>query len=398
MKKRQLLSKYNLSLGLLLFIFLPGLFGLIYSLIDHTLPKQLQPDYQLLGVTTASTSEKFSFDSVTNHSYQKYIETYLTEHLPFRSLLIRLNNQFYYSLFKKSYNNDNKLIIGKSRQLLTTEYIYSYCGMLADQPHHTTDITAWADKIKTLHDYFTKRGQVFIYLITPSKVGYMPEKIPPRFQCQQRGTPLYLQEMVKELDKRKIPYIDGQALMELGRQQYHTSMFSRGGIHWNGLGATLAANKIIDKIDQNSLLNISSLQFKYRFSHPILSDRDLLDLLNLMHPNLSYRAPKMDYLNLAKQNQLSVVFIGGSFCERLIDIFWQTHTFNKIAFYSYFKMFKLDFESDKPPTKSAVDLTSPTLLDPIKLANVVILEENAETTVSKHGDLFYQKMQEYKQI
>lgn len=392
---RKLLLKYNINLVLLVLIFAPLVLAVIYSSLKKPLPILLQADYQLTGVTPTSTRIKFSFHNLSKHKFQHYAEDYVTNHLPLRSFFIRLNNQFYYSIFKKSYNNNGGIIIGKSRQLFTDHYILTYCDMATNTHHNSTrELIAWADKIKLLNDYFKKHGQVFLYLITPSKAAYMPDKIPTRFHCQQRGEPLYLQTMIKLLDERKIPYIDGQALMSTSTNAYQTPMFPRGGIHWNELGASIAANKIIEKINQTHPHMIQPLTFNYQLDNIGKGhDRDLLNLLNLSFPNDRYTVPQITFNTSASmQKPISLVFVGGSFCERLIDVFLENNRFNKITYMSYFKMNRLDYEPGKEMIQSNVDLNAATFLNPVINANVVILEENTEITVSNHGQLFFDTM------
>jgi hypothetical protein len=144
----------------------------------------------------------------SNRAFQQYFEELTTKKLRMRNFFVGTSNQFYYSVFKKSFAENSHVIIGKNNQLFEILYILSYCR-LSNLNHDQSDLLVWADKIKKLSDYFEKQSKTFIYLITPSKVEYMPNAIPDRFPCLREGISMHVKQIVRLLEERGVRYING---------------------------------------------------------------------------------------------------------------------------------------------------------------------------------------------
>lgn len=343
-------------------------------------------DYRLGGMIKELTPPPLNFSQIRSHDIQHNLEKKITNHLPLRSLFIHLNNQIYYSLFQKSYLDDGRMVIGKSKQLYEIEYINSYCGRVSRDPKA---LTAWADKIKTISNFFEQHGKIFIYLTTPSKAESLPEQIPGRFHCNKKMASRHIEMMEKLLSERHINYINGTKLMEEARKQYGIDMFPRGGIHWNTLGAAKVANAIIEVINKKEL-KLKPIEFDYHITKdPQGQDRDLVWLLNLLHPDDSYPVPVLTYKEYQQTMPLKLTMIGGSFLERITDVFMANKTFSRITDFPYFKLGKVDYEPGKKPIKQDTNLAAKDFLEPILSADVIVLEENSALTLSGHGQLFY---------
>lgn len=329
-----------------------------------------------------------------SHEFQKYVEDWAAKKLRKRDIYIGLGNQLYFSLFKKSFTltENNNIVVGKDNQLFQLLYILAYCH-LKDKNYDQHKLVSWADKIKQLSDFFEKRGQTFIYLITPSKAEYLPSAIPKRFPCSREGISSHVLQMVNLLEERKVRYVNCPSLMSHATQQYGIAMFPKGGIHWNWLGSSVGANAIIDAINQDNHIHLNPIRFGYTLTSPNHQDGDddLLKLMKLLTP-FHYKIPKINYLNdNANHQSVKVAFIGGSFIFNLIDIYKKNKTFSNMKLYSYFNRI-YDYDLKKKTTSSAMDPTSMSVLNSILGSDVVILEENSSLTMSEHGKLFFDLM------
>lgn len=393
---RKLLLRHNLLIVLVIMLLLPGALALFiaFSHNPHLIFKWMTPDHKLNGMTTEITPPSFNLLQIKSHNVQNYVEKKITNKLPLRSLFIRINNQIYYSLFKKSYSEHGQVIIGKSNQLIIKGDIDAYC---ANQTRNITELTEWADKLSTLDTFFKKRNQLFIYVITPSKAEYMPDMIPDRFHCKKNGITPHLQKMEQLLTERHILYVNGATLMAEGMKQYNAPMFPRGGIHWNALGASIGVNATIKTINQAQHTSIKPALFNYTLSYkPKGIDRDILNLLNLARPDDNYPVPMVNFTPALSSNHPALVAcIGGSFLRQMVDIFLENKIFPKISYYRYFKLEKINFEENKKTIAQDVDLSSANTFSEILAANIVILEENSALTVSNHGQLFYTMMKKF---
>lgn len=386
----KIILRHNLIWLILLFIILPIWLAIFTSLFGpRAIFKWMAHDYRLGGMIQETNPPALNFSHIRNHEVQQFLEKTISEHLPLRSLFIRINNQIYYSIFNKSYMYSGQMVIGKSNQLFEIAYINSYCG----KDNRTDEkLIAWADKLQSLSLFFEKKGKTFIYLITPSKAEYFPEKIPDRFACKEKKL-THIERLEKLLKERHIKFVNGSSLVKNSKNTYGVDLFPQGGTHWNNLGAVLVSNAIIAEINKNSTNKIDPIAFDYKVTeNPQGQDRDLLWLLNLLHPNDHYPIPELNYKSPSTRNStINLALIGGSFLEKLIKIFQVNHTFSSIVDYPYFKFRKLKFERDKE-TETQYSNNSVTQLDSILAADVIILEENSEMTLSEHGELFYSKL------
>ena len=150
-----------------------------------------------------------------------------------------------------------------------------------------------------MQDFFEARGKTFLYVITPSKPAVYPEALPAGLNCpskpydRQHKVAVYRQM----LDRNGIHYLDAATLIAEARASYPISMFPRGGIHWNMLAAGLAAQALTDKLNalhESPILTPFTLTWERSFK-PQGSDRDLIEILNLMWPDTHYEVPVVSF-------------------------------------------------------------------------------------------------------
>ncbi len=389
----KLFLRHNLALLLFFGIALPGILAILVCIFgQHAIFRWMTPNYKLGGYTNDTHSPAFDLTHLKTHQFQKNLEARIAANLPMRSFLIRLNNQIYYSIFQKSHSENVHIIIGKDKQLHQDMYINSYCGM---RELNHSQLVVWADKIKQLHDFFEQQGKTFIYVITPSKAEYIPETIPKRFHCNITGVSPHIKEMESLLKERHILYVNGPELMIKATQQYHLPMFPQGGIHWNDLAVTIGSNAVIQTINSDGHVHLKPLDFSYILkNNPKGVDRDLINLINVMHPDDHYTVPKVTFKSMSSARPtLSLALIGGSFLWQMTDVFMRSKTFSNISYYRYFHQDRTDYHLGKDPITHTVNPSSIEDLAAALKADVIILEENSALTVSNHGQEFYDAMQ-----
>ncbi len=392
--------RHNLVWGILILLLLPGLFALMVSIGgSKTILKWMTHDYRLKGFIKEIKTPTLDLAHFKSHDVQKYVEEKLTIQLPLRSFLIRLNNQIYYSLFKRSHSNLAKIVVGKSNQLFEMVYINSYCGFVDTAFSDPVKLIDWANKIKILSDFFEKQGKTFVYVITPSKAEYVPEAIPTRFHCKIQGTAPHVKTIERLLTERKIRYVNGSDLMFALTEKHGVPMFPKGGSHWNMLAASEEANALIATINGSGHVRLNPIQFDYQLQHDALGDdRELMGLLNVLKPNYHYIVPEITFKKIKSPSPLKAAFVGGSFLEKIVNILAENQILSKISFYRYFMEKQTDYVAGQKPIKYPVDLNSPKSLAAILAADVIVFEENSELTVSFHGKLFFEAMKKFVPI
>jgi alginate O-acetyltransferase complex protein AlgJ len=341
----------------------------------------------------------FTLSNWWSGNLHKEAEAWLNQEIPLRSNMVRATNQVYYSLFSKSYMSKGTLIIGKNKQIYVSSFIGKYCtniawGSSVYQHHSLSDIDQWSDQIKEVADFFERRGQTFIYLITPSKAAYYPEFIPDQFYCNPVSPRSNEQMVTAALLKRNVPYVDTSQTILEEKGKYPVELFPQTGLHWNDLGASLASREIMDQISRVTHYSLPQLKFSYSIqSQPLGDDLDLLNLLNLWNPEDKLLTPKVN-ISENQSTPLRLAFVGGSFVHSLNKIIGQSKTFCRIDHYFYYSLSYFSYPRQGLNPCGSPDL--PNSQQNLLAANIVILEENSENIRSKHFELLRQFVMSHK--
>ena len=334
-----------------------------------------------------------SFDAVLTGKYQQWVSRSVGELSPVFRQAIGWKNQIYYSLLGMS--GTDIVEVGAHDQLLQIGYVSEYCSR--DLGSLRTKAEPWAARIRAMQDFFEARGQVFLYVITPSKVAVNPDVLPSAYRCtapesdRERKLPVYDQILARH----GVNLVDTASPMRDAQKRYGIRVFPRGGIHWNALGATLAAQQVIAAVDaRHSGAALGELAFTWKVSDsPKGEDRDLLDMLNLPYPDASYPVPALTYRRTPPPSgcvPLQVTEVGGSFLMGLNAALEQSDCAPKITFWFYWDEMRLDRPGEhtqRPPLDAAARRQS------LLTADVVIFEENEFAVAqSFHGESFMREV------
>ena len=347
---------------------------------------------RLHGVTEASPRPIWSLRAFADGTLQKALTRAITDAFPFRPLMIRINNQVRYKLF--SYSGAPGVITGENGQLIEKAYLDEYCTRnLATFESKARD---WAAKLKEIQDFYAARGKIFIYLITPSKVAYMPENFASALSScassvrDRTGTlPLY-DGLLKEAG---VHVVDAASLIHGLRGKYEIDLFPAGGVHWNAIGIAAAADAILAEINRQAGSAIApKLLWKYKVVDRAKgTDRDLLDLLNVLLPNARYATASVTYepekpCSDAAAASRSAAMIGGSFAGTLGRTLINQGCISRLEFYNYLYR-GLDAGPDYKTVKQRLTASDILLL---RDDDIVILEENELVLpASAHAMEFY---------
>jgi len=124
------------------------------------------PIKPLHGVTNENSVPDLNLQSWNSWSFQGDLTNYIGTHFGFRPFFIRLNNQLYYSIFKKSTNGS--LIIGKDNYLFEKEYIDSYYG---DDFIGSESIDSTMLMLNAVNKFLNKNSTQLIIVVAPNKAN-----------------------------------------------------------------------------------------------------------------------------------------------------------------------------------------------------------------------------------
>ncbi len=342
------------------------------------IPAFLSSSYKLMGFTQQKPmSMNLSLKSFFNREFQESVEHFAGNDLPLRSLLIRTNNQFYYSIFNKCYMYKSNIVVGKKGRLYEYGYIMGYNANRDAGLFRMEDIERSVRKIKKLQDFFQARGQFFFYLITPSKAECYPEFIPNRFSCNISAEPFWRNRFVEELDKSGILYLDASRLSLENRDAYGIPLFPEKGTHWNELAAALATREIVELIRKTGHYEVDDFEFGCTVSQkPEGFDADLLSLANLLF-TYRYPTPMVSIKPNTTGVRLKMASVGGSFLDLPHRFLQQNHFIHVIDYFFYFDSVAFHEVKGEISARNPADYRDKrALYAPLLLADIVLLEGN----------------------
>ena len=170
--------------------------------------------------------------------WAKEADAWFTDHFGFRSLLIRVNAQIDYSLFRTS----SRVYIGKDGQLfyrwaLDTEkpkverYLRAHAGEILEN-------------IRRLHSAFASRGIRFALSVNLLAEHYFPEKLPA--SAPHDTGPQQIDSLIAQLDQLLGPdYFDVSPILRATAQKH--PIFHKTDFHWNSPSAGEVARVVVNR-------------------------------------------------------------------------------------------------------------------------------------------------------
>jgi alginate O-acetyltransferase complex protein AlgJ len=330
----------------------------------------------LIGVTQEPPFE-LSFAALFDRRLQKSIAMKVTEAVPIRPLLVRVNNQIEFSLFNQL--NLPNFMIGTNGQLLESYYLTDYCE------RKEGDAELWSNRmIPTLLDmqaFYKSHNAIFVYVITPSKAAHLPEYFVDHVPCPstQVARNNLIPDYAQKLRDAGIAVLDLATFIHNLKGRYPTELFPQGGIHWNSIGSSLAALEIIKFI--NKLANQQMVP-AFQIDNVVLkppegTDRDLANLINVLLPPISYETPRVTYKPSASCTDhparlIDAAVVGGSFMDAPTELLIGMGCLSRLNLYGYLRMGRL---GGAPLRMLQPELTDADLMH-LREVKLLVLEEN----------------------
>src|SRR3954468_18322046 len=337
-----------------------------------------------LGGVTRDAPVVLSWSSLRDGSFQKALASRVTDAMAVRPLLIRINNEIRFELFGEL--TAPQVVRGAKGQLVEPSYLEEYCARTeGEAAKFAADIIP---KLKDIQNYYRTRGGVFVYLVTPSKAAHLPEYFVDRVPCP--STPAARTGLVPHyvglLRQAGIDVVDTASLIHSLKGKYEVELFPQGGVHWNDIGGARAVTAVVEDINlQAGRELVPPFTFSYTLSGVTSGvDRDLVDLLNVFFPPLSYLTPKVKFQTApcatSPARSIDAVLVGSSFSHLPGQILIEDNCLSSLNVYYYMHLGRF---GGVPYREMQRDLKESDLLH-LRDAKIVILEEN-ESFVARSG-------------
>jgi alginate O-acetyltransferase complex protein AlgJ len=338
-----------------------------------------------LGGVTYDTPVILSWSSLRDGSFQKAVSSRVTDAMPVRPLLIRINNEIRFELFGEL--TAPHVVRGANGHLIERSYLEEYCaradGMGAK---FAADILP---KLKDIQNYYRAHSSIFVYVVTPSKAAHLPEYFVDRVACPSTSDARahLVSEYVGMLREGGINVVDAASLIHSLKGSYEVDLFPQGGVHWNDIGGARAVSAIVEEINRQAGREIvPPFGFSYTLSGVTVgADRELVDLLNVFFPPLGYQTPKVEFSPSAScadnpARQLDVAMVGSSFSHLPARIMIEANCLSALQLYYYAKLGRFG----GIPYRERQRNLSESDLNALREVKVMILEEN-ESFVARAG-------------
>jgi alginate O-acetyltransferase complex protein AlgJ len=283
-----------------------------------------------LGGVTFEAPVTMSWSSLQDGSLQKAVASRLTDAFALRPLLIRVNNEIRFGLF--GVPTARQLVRGRNGQLIGQNYLDEYCSRTEGQGARLA--AGIIPKLRAIQDYYSERGVVFVYVVSPSKAAHLPA-------ARAQLVPQY----VNALGDSGINVLDGAGLIHALKGRYEVDLFPQGGEHWNDLGGALVVSALVKEINAHAGREIvPPYTFTYTLSRPAGgADRELVDLLNVFFPPLGYLTPKVNYVQSTPCGQggartLDAAIVGSSFGHLPASILIEHNCLSALSLYYYARL------------------------------------------------------------
>jgi alginate O-acetyltransferase complex protein AlgJ len=357
----------------------------------------------LFGVQVAAPAPLLTTGALWSGAFQREARAWFGQIDPALPTAVAARNQAYFSLLHQSAMPD--IVIGRGLELLETVTLDTFChrDMAALPPQ--AEIAA--SRLAAMQAWYAARGRVFVYLLTPNKIGRNPGFLPKGWPCLGAAAARdhLLAQWRDILHRHGIRFVDGPAIIAAAQDDASqgsaagaplagaTALFPRGGTHWNWIGASLATQAFVSTVNQARPGSLTPFSFTWHDAPPSGTDRDLTDLLNLPYPRLDYLAPVVDLIASAPQPCRApfIAEVGGSFVFHIDFLLARLPCPPLIALYTYFQVERASFAPfTRVPADPAQRRTE--LLD---AADIVVLEENEDIVFhARHADQLWSLIQD----
>lgn len=254
-------------------------------------------------------------------SFQKQFDTWYAAEFAGHDFLVRLYNQLRLAVFGQS---GESVQVGRGGQLYETPYLDEAMGTTLEWQMTDEEVAALAGGLARLAQLCEEKGKAFAVVLSPSKVSFTKEDVP---WAWQHGPHYYAEEqrayyrVRAALAQAGVPYVDGRALLEGGRDY---PVFPETGVHWThaaavevvqNLCAVLREQGVVLPVPRAENITLSDEIFR-------LEDEDLSRLQNDLQP--SARGTYVHYTLAVDEPagcvRPAILLQGDSFTNTLYDI------------------------------------------------------------------------------
>lgn len=210
-------------------------------------------------------------------SYQATIEKNLVEEAELKKYMIKLKNQFQYSLFGKINANHIYEYNGQMFRFYCSSYNEDWTFVGKDS------LQSCVNELVKLQNYLGKEKCPIITLFAPVKSRYYSELLPEKNVCKGNNT--NYEFLLNALEKSDISYIDFNNYFVRNKGKFDAAIFANGGIHWTKYAGALAMDSLVNFVSLLKGIEFDKFDCElYDCGGYNELDMDLYNACNLLSP------------------------------------------------------------------------------------------------------------------
>jgi hypothetical protein len=286
----------------------------------------------------------FTWKRWFSSGFQDTISKCLNDNFGLRNSLIRINNQYDYSLFRLIHADGYTR--GKQGYLYQEEYIHEYTGKYFIGQKV---IDKKLSRLKNVMDSLEAHHIPLLLVFEPGKASFYPEYIPGRFQPEKRAQTNY-EYMTRRSGELGLKFIDLNSYFLQMKDTTRFPLFPRYGMHWSLYGVPYAVDTLVKAIEMATGRRLPAYATKpvISSSTPRGTDYDIGELLNLacQLPPTPGAYPTITF-DRASSGSLSALVVADSYYVNIIETYGRK-LFNSQDYW-YYNRKVYPWQNNSPP-------------------------------------------------
>ena len=297
--------------------------------------------------------------------FQKTYSDRRNEYSGFYNTLIRISNQYDYSLFGLIHAKG--FVQGLNRCLYEEDYLYEYTGKYFIGK---ATIDKKLERLKNVQDSLRAHHIHLLLVYEPGKASFCPEYIPRRFHPEWRSQTNY-EYFLQRSAEMGVSYLDMNRYFQMMKDTSRYPLFPQYGMHWSLYGVTFAVDTLVKRIEAETGKQLPNFTIRHLATSPPPqgTDNDIGELLNLVCPlpDTESLYPEIVFENAPGKLNLSVLIVADSYYLNIVEDYGPK--LFKEQEYWYYNNKLYPYQNNNPP--AYVDKTN--LLGKLLRFDVILL-------------------------
>jgi len=366
-------SHTRFKIGLIVLLLIPTVITLFYNVLGR--PNVMSGIITMRQREPIPQVEKLDAGNWFSADFQRSVSRAFDGSFGLRPLLVRFSNQLYFDVLERSFMDSSSIIVGKQGQLYQTPYLFDYTFQ---RPESDFELREFVELLERAQKLLAERGQMFLYMTTPSKAVWHWETLPDFFQTHSQPGPRSYQLLKPLLAESDVHWLDAAQLTGQTSDDPRDPAFPKGGIHWSDSRAFLATQELVRMLnhDYHRELPVPVAQrIEYRNKNAKGVDADLARLLFVYFPPVDYPHTRVHPAAGEGVEGRKAVYVGSSFSEPVADYLRECDVFAAVDYYFYYRL-----EKNRQPFDAATIDWEHDILQ----ADAIIVESNESALPGQH--------------